>query len=58
VQYRDWRNRIGEFGRRSKVIEEVTKRLNSDLKYLFVLRSVARRRLEEAENSSTCAAVN
>jgi hypothetical protein len=33
MQYRDWRIRIGELGRHSKVIEEeVTTRLNSDLK--------------------------
>jgi hypothetical protein len=28
----DWRIRIGEFGRHSKVSEEVTRRLNCDLK--------------------------
>jgi hypothetical protein len=38
--------------------DEITRRLHSELKRSFVLRSVARRRLVKTENPSACATVN
>jgi hypothetical protein len=38
--------------------DEITRRLNSDFKCQFLLRSVARRRLVETENPCACVTVN